>query len=652
MVVVATMLLGAVTALGSPVAGSAAPGLTGIVESGGTPLDGYDVTLYQTVPDGNPEVLGNAVTDSSGAFTVPDGDATGSGGVYYVLARSGARTPVHDAVTLAAVLGSSRGASTVVNPLTTVAATYAMAQFLHEGVISGPRIGVANAASMAPNVADPVTGTIGEVLNTKPNGTETSAVKSFNSLANLVAACVASAVDCDAMRTAATPVGGSKPADSLQALRNMVVDPGHNVSDLFALSQGGPAPYGPARTTPPAAWTLALRFDGGGTNLEGPGNFALDHDGNMWLLTNYTYAPPDELACASNQIVRFSPDGSYYPGSPYVGGGLSGAGYGIDIDRYGDVWTSNFGFGAVECADQPPHNTLSRFTKDGVAVSPAEGYEIEGGDWPQGMQFDPAGNLWVANCESNNLTYLPGGDPSKARTFDDLGVKKPFDVAFGSDGNTYVTGTESNNVAVVRPDGTPATAPLTGFNRPMGITADASGALWISNSGLIDLPCPSKSLTAVPPPSVGYINPATGQRSTFSGGGLVIPWGITVDGHQNIWVSNFGGARVSAFCGRDDSPYCPAGAKKGDALSPKITGYSFDGLRRSTAVKADTAGNMWVTNNWKEKPTEQNPGGYQVVVYLGIAGPVQPPAPAPKVPAAPAPAAPATPVVAAPKFTG
>ena len=651
MLAAVVVLLGTLIVFGSPVAVSAAPGLTGVVESGGAPLDGYDVTLYRTVPDGQPAKVGSAATDSSGAFTIPAGPDV-AGGIFYVLARSGANTPVHDSVTLAAVLGPQRGASVTINPLTTVATAYAMAQFLHRGVITGPQIGVANAASMAPNVADPVTGVIGHVLNTSPNGTETTAVKTFNSLANLVAACVASAVDCDAMRTAATPAGGTKPADSLQALRNVVVDPSHNVLDFYGLAQNGPTPYAPARTTPPDAWTLALRFDGDGTNLEGPGNFALDHDGNMWVLTNYTYAAPDDLACYSNEIVRFSPNGSYYPGSPYVGGGLSGAGYGIDIDRYGDVWASNFGFGATECANQPPHNTLSRFTADGTVVSPPEGYTIKGADWPQGMQFDAKGTLWVANCQSDNVTYMPDGDPSKARTLDNLGVKKPFDVAFGSDGNAYVTGTESSNVAVVSPDGTPVGSPLTGFDKPMGITADATGALWVSNSGLIDLPCPTKNVSATPPPSVGYVNPATGERATYKGGGLVIPWGITVDGHDNVWVSNFGGGRLSGFCGRDNSPWCPAGDKKGDPLSPDVTGYSFDGLRRATAVKADTAGNMWVTNNWKEVPTEQNPGGYQVVVFLGIAGPVQPPAPEPKPAPAPAPAAPATPVVAAPKFTG
>ncbi len=616
---------------------------------GADPLEGYEVSLYRTDPTAAPELIATATTDAGGAFTIDHEAAVARDRVYYLLARSGSLTPDADAVTLAAVVGPTLGLTVTVNPLTTVATAYGMAQFLESGVISGSSLGIVNAASMARNVADPRTGALGSVLSTSPNATETSALPTVNSLANLVAACVSSPVDCDAIRTAATPQGGTKPADSLQALRNMVVEPGNNVLDLYALSASGPVPYVPARTVPPAAWTVALRFDGQSTGqgdtLEGPGNFALAADGSMWVALNYTYAAPADLACSSNMLARFSPNGDYYPGTPYSGGGLSGAGYGIEIDRYGDVWVSNFGFSAAECPNQPPHDTLSQFGGDGTQISPDSGYQIDGMRWPQGMEFDDGGNLWVANCESDNVTYLPDGDPTRARNLD-LGVEKPFDVAFGSDGNAYVTGTFSNNVAVADPGGSLVKTYEGMFNRPMGIAADDDGNLWIADSGIVDLPCPNKSVEAVLPHTVGFIDPASGAATTFSGGGLVIPWGITVDGHGNIWVSNFGGGRISAFCGRDNSPWCPPGATRGTPLSPAVTGLAFDGLTRATAVHADTAGNMWVTNNWKEKPYEQNPGGYQVVVFLGLAGPLEAPAPEPK----PAPAP--TPVSVSPTFTG
>jgi streptogramin lyase len=381
----------------------------------------------------------------------------------------------------------------------------------------------------------------------------------------------------------------------------------------------------------------------------------MDHEGTMWAANNYTYAPAGHEACASDLVLRFAPDGSYYPGSPYHGGGLSGAGYGIDRDRYGRIWVSNFGFAAEECLDQPPHDTLSLFDAAGSVRSPSEGFTPAGIDWPQGLELSPAGDAWVANCNGDSVTIVSGDDPTRSTNLTDLGVSKPFDVAFGSDGNAYVTGTASNNVAVVSPDGTPVPgSPLSGYHKPMGITANSTGELWIANSGIVDLPCPVKTIDAVPPPSLGYIDPATGERDEYHGGGLLIPWGISVDGHDNVWVSNFGGLRLSAFCGRDESPYCPEGVGRGDPLSPDVFGFEFDGLRRATATATDSAGNVWVTNNWKEDPEEINPGGYEVVVFLGIAGPMPvPPAPEPLSPAPEPPAPPpAPPVATPPRFTG
>lgn len=619
------VLLATTVAVSSP-AEAVPHALAGTVESGGDPLEDHEVTLYRTTPHAAPEAIGSDITNAAGEFTIdhevnrPEDDR-----IFYIVARSGE-------VVLATVLGHMPADTVTVNPRTTVATAYTMAQFLDEGAVVGPVPGVPNGASMAPNVADPVTGDIGEVLDTSPNGADTSARNTFNSLANAVAACVDDTTACDSLLTAATPQGRLAPADSLQALRNIVREPGRNVDDIYAISEIGPTPYAPAREVEPAAWTLALRFDGDGQSMSGPGNFVLDHDGTMWVANNYAYAPVSDLsgACASQQLLRFAPNGEYVPGSPYEGGGLNGAGYGIARDRHGDIWVSNFGFAAVECPDQPPHNTLSQFRPDGTPVSADNGYDTDGVDWPQGIRFSDNGDLWVANCANDSVTLVPDGDTSRARPLTDIGVEKPFDMAFGADANTYVTGTASDNVAVLQPDGTPTPdSPLAGFHRPMGIIENSHGELWVANSGLVDLPCPDKDVDAEPPPSLGHID-TDGTVTMFGGGGLLIPWGVSVDGHDNVWVSNFGGERLSAFCGRDNSPHCPEGVGKGDPLSPDVTGYFFDGLTRSTATEADTAGNMWVTNNWKEIPPEQNPGGYQVVVYLGLAGPNQPAAPEPR----------------------
>jgi hypothetical protein len=102
-----------------------------------------------------------------------------------------------------------------------------------------------------------------------------------------------------------------------------------------------------------------------------------------------------------------------------------------------------------------------------------------------------------------------------------------------------------------------------------------------------------------------------------------------------VWVANFAGKRLSRFCGVD--AICPRGLALGDAISPDVTGYGFDGLVRNTGVSIDPSGNVWIANNWKEIAVQSNPGGYEVVVFLGLAGPVQTPMFGPPIPAAAAP---------------
>ena len=57
-------------------------------------------------------------------------------------------------------------------------------------------------------------------------------------------------------------------------------------------------------------------------------------------------------------------------------------------------------------------------------------------------------------------------------------------------------------------------------------------------------------------------------------------------------------------------------------LNGGVSGYGFDGLVRNTGVAVDPSGNVWLCNNWKEVPVQANPGGYEMVVYVGVAGPV------------------------------
>ena len=194
------------------------------------------------------------------------------------------------------------------------------------------------------------TGNLAAVLRLPPNGSETSALPTFNSLANIVAHCVATHAGCRKLFDATTPPGGPRPTNVLQAVANIAKYPWLNVDKLFALSLEQQI-YAPALAQKPDAWTLFLKFTGSFSSeqnadnlLNGPGAFAIDEDGFLWVSNNYIPEPPLTPACAGNRLLKFYPWGENFPGSPYFGGGLSGSGWGITLTPNGRVWVGNFGF--------------------------------------------------------------------------------------------------------------------------------------------------------------------------------------------------------------------------------------------------------------------------------------------------------------------
>jgi hypothetical protein len=608
--------------------------LTGRVLSGGMPLSGTPVTLYRTPPAGTGAAipLGRSQSRADGSFEVSYRPQRDPRAVLYLIAGRG------PAVRLAAVLGTAPVPDTVVvNERTTVAAGFALAQFITGRSITGKFPGPQNAAAMAANLADVRTGGLSRVLQTAPNGNQTSTLRTFNSLANLLVPCARSALRCGPLFALATPPGSPVPQGTLAAVADIARNPAHNVGALFALARSGPAPYQPALgpSGRPGAWILALRFDGNGMSLDGPGNIAIDARGNVWVNNNLTFsANPRAVVCGSREVFKFTPGGRFVPGSPYTGGGLNGAGYGITVDTRGNIWVSNFGFASPACTDQPPHRSVSEFTPAGQPLSPdqtatSSGGFTEGGIfWPQGIVSDRRGTIWTANCGNNTVTLYAHGNPKAFTSIGSLGIQKPFDIAFNRRGQAFITGNGNDAVAMLNPDGTPARPPITGggLSRPLGIAADIQGNMWVSDSALSGPSCPG-NVSAKPTlkPSITLIS-SNGDAiaGPFTGGGLDLPFGNAVDGHDNVWVANFAGQRVSEFCGTEPAN-CPLGTRTGQPISPPA-GYGFDGLVRNTALQIDPSGNVWICNNWKNFPLpRKNPGGHQMVVYIGIAGPVQTP---------------------------
>jgi sugar lactone lactonase YvrE len=431
----------------------------------------------------------------------------------------------------------------------------------------------------------------------------------------------------------ATTPSGDVPANTLEAISNIARNPWKNPALLYVQSKLQ-ATYQPTLQSPPSAWTLALVYEGNGHEFDGPGEMSVDTQGNIWITNNYVYSR-DPRTCVSGgrQLLRLTPTGMDAPGAPYSGGGLFGAGFGITIDPMGKVWVGNFGFqgadNGVDCDPNPPPLSASEFSPTGTALSPSTGYTTDISQ-PQGMASDPQGNIWIANCGSNSVTKYPGGDATQPANFADIGLLRPFGLAVDAQGNAWIASSGNHSLVALDPQGKPLldSAVDVGAQDPLGVAVDAEGNVWVANSGVVSLPCGGSKGGISPPSAIPRITEvrrsgSSATATTFTGGGLLVPWSIAVDGDDHVWVANFAGKRLSEFCGTKPET-CPRGLTTGDAISPR-TGYGFDGLTRNTGVVIDPSGNVWLANNWKTIAVQTNPGGDGMVEFIGLAAPIQTP---------------------------
>jgi hypothetical protein len=420
------------------------------------------------------KLLGSDVSDRDGefqiAYSVPKGLPNEQTPVLFVEAERGPTL-------LASAIGSGAKvpARVVVNERTTVATANAFAQFVDGKRIDGNIVGVVNAVSMAANFADAETGQAGVVLASSPNGDETSTLATFNSLSNVVASCVFRASACTELFAATTPSGEPGPTNVLQAMANIVKNPSYpgfpadRDDPVFQLSLVSPANQ-PALTRRPTSWLLFLKITGGfysvqdDTNLiSGPGNFAIDRQGFVWVNTNYVPQPEGHFSCAGLRLVEFYPWGEPVPGTPFLGGGLNGAGYGITLDPNGNVWVGNFGFQDPPCALLPQaatNDSVSEFQPDGSPLSLSQGYTQGNISWPQGTVSDRRGNIWIGNCGNDTVTEFPAGDPSRAVNIPlgptpEAGAPqiKPFGLSIDLEGNIWTTNPGNSTVSVISPEG-------------------------------------------------------------------------------------------------------------------------------------------------------------------------------------------------------
>lgn len=117
-------------------------------------------------------------------------------------------------------------------------------------------------------------------------------------------------------------------------------------------------------------------------------------------LTSMAIDSADNTWYASNQnnaIGKSDKNGILVsPANGYTGGGLNGPAQ-IAVDGSNRVWIAN-----------REGNSLSVFTNTGTALSPTDGFQASSLSNPRGLAIDASGNVWLTNFTMNSLTEFVG----------------------------------------------------------------------------------------------------------------------------------------------------------------------------------------------------------------------------------------------------
>jgi sugar lactone lactonase YvrE len=671
-------------ALASVQAAKAQP-LVGYIRTGDRPIVKSTVTLWSAGPH-SPKKRAQATSGNDGRFEL-EAPPRQPGETLYLLATGGsppgAGTGRSDpAIVLMATLGEALPKRVTVNELTTVASVWTAAQFLDGTALSGNALGLKIAARNVPNLVDLPSGTWGPVIQDGLNSSQTTTLAIFDTLGDLLAGCIARVRDdaCAKLFAATIPPGGSAPANTLAAAENVAQHPANEPGKLFALldtlypiphdRRWRPVPYMPYLAYAPPSWTLALVYAGGGLNSLG--GIGIDADGNAWAGDNFLVGSQSTLYTSfGGGVSEVGSSGS--PLSPmtlgFRGGGVDGPGFGLAVtaDR---VWVDSLAGKSVSVFDR----------RTGKPLSPPAGYTFNGqlGSM-QGIIATPSGDIWALDNDNSQVVYFPNGDPARARilcrrvngkpTDGTCSVDTPFQLAIDQQNRIWIT--NSGNGTVTRfPAGNPADAQTLKVQlSPTGIAVDSQGNVWVNNS--LGTPSLVEKLTLVWDKITGWVKGAFSHGSAdqqavlfrslyqtitkfpggnvtlfhpdgteapgspFDGGkSIIAPWGIAVDGNDNIWVANATGRSFTELCGVRTQT-CPPGSKVGDPISPVKTGYFGQGLQILTDIAIDPAGNVWLANNWDQADVgmSQIPdpalstrmGGDGFIVFFGLAKPVKTP---------------------------
>jgi streptogramin lyase len=594
--------------------------LQGRVHGGQQPVSGASIQLYAVGSSGNDSAatplipagsyaLGgapscvasgtttcypNVLTNGGGSFSIT-GDYTcpSANAQVYIVSSGGnpglsAGTTNSNLVMMAALgsCGSLSSSSYIfIDEVTTAAAAWTLAPFAtdatHIGASATNATGIANAFQNAQLLADTTTG----MAATLPANLTIETGKLY-SLANALASCVNSSGggNCSPLFSAATPTGGTAPADTFTAALNVVKNPGHNVGAVFN-AIGAPRPYANDLAQAPNDWTMSMTVSGGGLNL--PMALGVDAQGYVWAASQA--GPLSEFTAQGTPVSTTGYGASISPDPLTQVQGLT-------IDSNNNIWIANYnslynGAGSVTEVLGSQSGSAGSFVT-GTNGTPT--FFDSSISYPAAISSNASGEIFIANNGSSSATiYNTSGQLVMGSVGSSSNLyATPLGIAADASGGFWLSD-DDNTIAHFNAAGT-LLSHVTCCQESYGMATDANGNVWVASYL-------SNSLSEVSSAGVLSVNQQTG-------GGLFRPAQLALDAAQNVWATNLHGNTISELAGSNATT-------PGAPLSPSY-GYGLDAaLSTPYSIVPDAAGNVWVSNQGKNALT----------VFLGLTTPTATP---------------------------
>ncbi|NVK63241.1 MAG: hypothetical protein HWE22_01590 [Flavobacteriales bacterium] len=642
---------------------------------------------------GNPigEVI--VESDNHGAFALSATPQSNTS-VLYLTAELSQTGVVLLSVLSPRLLNEIASENVVINELTTVASAFTCAQFFNGTQLSGNANSLTIAAKNTPNLVNPFTGSWGHALMDPFNITQNETLARLNTLAALIAAYGTLNGDDwqHDFLTYTTPLGGARPQNTAEAAVGIAKSPWLYPTELFEQfdklyplpADGFPAkpnskvpvsrrnaPFVPYLSFAPDDFAMILAFGQGG--ICAPGKLSLDAEGNLWTGLNWMPGAQNGVYQGiGGGLVKLDSTGKLIspPVTGYTGMNVDGAGWGTAVTNNGTCWVTSFNgaIGAYRLDDGSP-------VYDEVPEELAEKLTDIGGI--QGIGVAPNGDMWCVGTSSNAMLYFPNGDltnghkveftfksPEDGNEKDILSA--PFAASIDNQNRVWISNT--NGKSLIRysdfdengQNGKVEHFFLSGGGR--GVALDSQGNCWVACNTSPDFPSttPTDGVSIIEGFALGYphlqqtlghknitgsvymipadakpleeidLQTKTSNLTPYGDGELNAPWGVSIDGNDDVWVAHFMGRGVSFMAGSN-----PSGRTESFDTGDVIHTIHSGSIQMLTDVVVDQAGNLWCANNWNDPGTvmqaKPNPpystwgGGSGVVVVYGIAKPAKMP---------------------------